>query len=74
MLGGEGHRMFLSIGEGCLSEDHQGDHVQDGLVLQPEVRETRESVRTHTGHWQWRWGERSCEEQTDTQQGLVTRW
>ena len=52
--------MFLSTGEGCLSEDRQGDHVEDGLVLQPEVRETRESVRTHTGHWQWRWGERSC--------------
>ena len=28
---------------------------------------TRESVRTHTGHWQWRWKERSCGEQTDRQ-------
>ena len=41
MLGGEGHRMFLSIGEGCLSEDRQGNHVEDGLVLQPEVRENQ---------------------------------
>lgn len=66
--------MFLSTGDCCLSEDPQGDHVEDSLVLQPEVRETRESVRTHKGHWQWRWGERSCEEQTDRQQGLVIRW
>ena len=58
--------MFLSTGKGCLSEDRQSDHVEDGLVLQPEVRETRESGSTDTGHWQWRWGERSCKEQTDS--------
>lgn len=41
MLGGGVHRMFLSTGDHCSSEDPQGDHVEDSLALQPEVRETR---------------------------------
>lgn len=51
-----GHLTSLSTGEGCISEDHCGAHMEDGLDGAAwSMGDQGESVRADLGHWQWRW-------------------
>ena len=58
--------MFLSTGEGRFLKIARVTVWRMAWVGQPEVRETRESVRTDTGHWRWRRGEREAVQNRQT--------
>lgn len=48
--------MTLSAGDGCVSEDDHGAHVEDGLYRASwRQGDHRQLVKADLGCWQWRW-------------------